>query len=394
MAAPVNPWMGTPGGLTRARALGIEVAGEPGPCNAITDVPGVTVGYATLVSGGGEGVEANAVRTGVTVVLPRPSESLGAACAAGLYSSNGNGEMTGSHWIEESGSLWTPIGITNTHAVGTVHRGIVNWLVDTHPTIAAQWMLPVVAETWDGYLNDINGDHVTHDHVRHALQGASSGPIEEGSVGGGTGMNCYGFKGGTGSASRVVGFGGETYTLGVLLQCNFGSRRELRWNGVALGRELDVACPMESEDWFARDVAAPPGAGSVIAVVATDAPLMPGQAKALARRVPFGLARTGTTGSHFSGDIFVAFSTANAGALDSHFPQRPARSATLSRLSFVPWGYMDPFFEAVVQCVEEAVWNALIANEDMTGRRGHFSPALPHGQLRELLEMHEGRASR
>ena len=392
MSAPENAWLRTPAGRTRARGLGIEVAGAPGPCNAITDVAGVSVGYATILSDGGANDE-NAVRTGVTVILPRPSESTGQACAAGLYSSNGNGEMTGSHWIEESGSLCTPIGITNTHAVGTVHRGIINWLVETQPSLAAQWLLPVVAETWDGYLNDINGDHVTHDHVRRALEGASEGPLEEGSVGGGTGMNCYGFKGGTGSASRVVRFGAETYTLGVLLQCNFGSRRELRWNGVALGRELDIACPMETEDWFSLDVAAPPGAGSVIGVVATDAPLLAGQAKALARRVPFGLARTGTSGSHFSGDIFVAFSTANAGALDSRFPD-PARAATLSQMSFVPWGYMDPFYEAVAQCVEEAVLNALIANEDMTGRRGHFSPALPHAQLRAMLANREGRASR
>jgi D-aminopeptidase len=370
----------------RARGLNLRFDGAPGPNNSLTDVPGVEIGYATLIDDVGpdrpnEGI----VRTGVTTILPRGREGIGRACAAGIYSSNGNGEMTGSHWIEESGSLATPIGITNTHSVGTAHRGIINWIVKHKPDVASQWLLPVVAETWDGYLNDINGDHVTSNHVALAIASATSGPILEGSVGGGTGMNCYGFKGGSGSASRKVTFGAATYTVGVFLQCNFGSRRELLWNGVALGRDVDAPCPMETDRWFDVDRTPPAGSGSVIAIVATDAPMLPGQTKALARRVPFGLARTGTYGSHFSGDIFLAFSTANDGELDSSFPNRPAEAATLQRLSFIPWGYMDPFYEAVVQGVEEAVLNSLVANEDMTGRNGHFSPALPHDQVVALM---------
>jgi D-aminopeptidase len=382
-----NSWLRTPSGRTRARGLGLDFGGSPGPWNAITDVPGVSVGYATVIEGeGAHRFGEGPIRTGVTMILPRGRDGVGQACAAGVYSSNGNGELTGSHWIEESGSFSTPIGVTNTHAVGTVHRGIVNWIAENRPSLAAQWLLPVVAETWDGYLNDINGDHVTHAHVRDAVDHAACGPIDEGSVGGGTGMNCYGFKGGTGSASRQVSFGGEKYTVGVLLQCNFGSRTELRWNGISIGSQVDVPCPMEATDWFQEERRSPQGAGSVIAIVATDVPLLPGQAKALARRFPFGLARTGTSGSHFSGDIFLAFSTANSGALNSGFPDHPAETASLDQMTFVPWGYMDPIYEAVVQGVEEAVMNSLVANEDMTGRDGHFSPALPHDQLTALLK--------
>ena len=391
MSETRKEWTTTPDGLTRARGLGLAFDGRPGPHNAITDVPGVCVGYATVIQGeGSHRYREGPVRTGVTVILPRGSAGVGRACAAGVYSANGNGEMTGSHWIEESGTFSTPIGITNTHAVGTVHRGIVNWIAEHHPDVAAQWQLPVVAETWDGYLNDINGDHVTHDHVYSAIEGAGSGPILEGSVGGGTGMNCYGFKGGSGTASRRVDFGGSTYTVGVFLQANFGSRSELRWNGVALGRDVNVPCPMETEAWFSEDRTTPGGAGSVIAIVATDAPLLPGQAKAMARRVPFGLARTGTSGSHFSGDIFLAFSTANDDELNSSFPDRSAEKVALRHMSFVPWGHMDPFYEAVVQGIEEAVLNSLCANEDMTGRSGHFSPALPHDQVVSLLSRASG----
>ncbi len=370
----------------RARDLGIPFSGGPGPWNAITDVSGVTVGYTTLIEGDGPLVRGEGpVRTGVTAILPRGAAGVGVPCAAGWYSLNGNGEMTGSVWIEESGALAQPVLITSTHAVGACHHGAVQWVADHHPSVAAKWLLPVVAETWDGYLHDINGAHVTADHAMAALDGASGGPVAEGSVGGGTGMNCYGFKGGSGTASRVVSYAGQQFTVGVFLQANFGSRHELTIAGVRVGEALADDNPMETTDWFERDTGrvAPTGTGSVIVVVATDAPLLPGQCKALARRVPLGLARTGTTGGHFSGDIFLAFSTANEGALTSDFPMHdPPPDDAFETLRFVPWGSIDPFYEAVVQAVEEAVVNALVANQAlpgaaMIGRDGNRSPALP-----------------
>lgn len=362
-----------PGGK-RARDHGIPLDGEPGPWNAITDVPEVAVGYTTLVEGTGELDEGRGpVRTGVTAILPLGRDGVGTSCAAGFHSLNGNGELTGSHWLEESGSLSLPIGITNTHSVGAVHRGVLAWSLRTNPALRSAWHLPVVGETWDGYLNDINGDHVQPHHAEAALDAAASGPLEEGSVGGGTGMNCYAFKGGTGTSSRVVRVGERSYTVGVLLQANFGARRELTVAGRRVGREHLADNPMEDSDWLA-----PPGAGSCIGIVATDAPLLPGQCKALARRVPLGLARTGTTGSHFSGDIFLAFSTANRGALDSAIGPAPSR---LSRIDFLPWGAIDPLHEAVVQATEEAVLNALAAARTMVGRDGHRSPGIPASAL-------------
>jgi D-aminopeptidase len=349
----------------RACELGIGFGGEPGQLNAITDVPGVEVGYTTLIEG-------DSVRTGVTAIHPRGRDGASDPVAAGFHSQNGNGEMTGVAWIEESGTFAGPVAITNTHAVGIAHAGIVAWVVEHHPALAAAWLLPVAAETWDGYLNDINGHHVTEDHVVAALDAARPGPVEEGSVGGGTGMNCYQFKGGSGTASRAVPYGGEGYTVGVFVQANFGARRELTIAGVPLGAELAGDNPMASF------TLAPPGAGSVIAVVATDAPLFPHQCKAMARRVTSGLARTGTSGSHFSGDLFLAFSTANSGAF--------AGTGGYGQLRFVPWGEMDPFYEAVVQATEEAVINALVANEEMTGRDGHRTPALPRERVRELIQ--------
>jgi D-aminopeptidase len=372
--APATPHLTTPSGRSRARALGIGLDGNPGPNNALTDVPGVQVGYTTLSEG-------SSVRTGVTALLPRGRDGVGLPCAAGRYSLNGNGEMTGSSWLDESGSLSGPVLITNTHAVGPVHRGVVDWTVAHRPDLARQWLLPVVAETWDGYLNDINGPHVRAEHAVAAIDAAASGPVEEGCVGGGTGMNCYGFKGGSGTASRVVDYGTARYTVGVFVQANFGDRRELVVAGVPVGRHLREDDPMADTDWFA-----PGGAGSVIVVVGTDAPLLPGQCKALARRVPMGLARTGTSGSHFSGDIFLAFSTANAGALRSAFPQSPATDEDYDTLRHIPWGRIDPFYEATVQAVEEAVLNALVTAEETVGRDGHRSPAIPHERLRELLE--------
>lgn len=354
----------------RARDHGLPLEGDPGPWNALTDVPGVEVGYTTLVEGAGDLDEGHGpVRTGVTAILPLGRSGVGTSCAAGVHSLNGNGELTGSHWLEESGSLSLPVAITNTHAVGAVHRGVLAWSLRTNPALKPAWHLPVVGETWDGYLNDINGDHVRPEHAAAALDAATSGPLEEGSVGGGTGMNCYAFKGGTGTSSRLVRMGGTTYTVGVLLQANFGARRELTICGRRVGRELLDDNPMEDSAWLA-----PPGAGSCIGIVATDAPLLPGQCKALARRVPLGLARTGTTGSHFSGDIFLAFSTANRGSLDSAIG---TTSAGLQRMEFLPWGAVDPLYEAVVQATEEAVLNALTAARTTVGRNGHRSPALP-----------------
>ena len=356
----------TPAGKPRARALRLPFAGRPGRWNAITDVPGVEVGYVTLIEG-------EHVRTGVTALHPRGPAAAGDPVAAGFHSQNGNGEMTGVSWINESGTFTGPVAITNTYAVGVAHAGIAAWTVRHHPQLAQGWLLPVAAETWDGYLNDINGHHVTEQTVVAAIEAARSGPVEEGSVGGGTGMNCYQFKGGSGTASRLVPFAGQDYAVGVFVQANFGSRHELTLAGTPLGEDLAADNPM-------ADLSdAPPGAGSVIAVVATDAPLFPHQLQAFARRVTVGLARTGTSGSHFSGDLFLAFSTANPGAF------RPD-AAALRKLDFIGWEYLDPFFEAVVQATEEAVVNALVANEEMTGRDGHRTPALPRDQVIGLLQ--------
>jgi L-aminopeptidase/D-esterase-like protein len=379
----------------RARDLGIPLTGTPGALNAITDVPGVEVGTVTLVEDTAD--PAVTARTGVTAILPLGRTGAASTVPAGFCSLNGNGEMTGMHWVAETGALGGPVMLTNTHAVGPVHRGVVEWTARRHPQRAVEWLLPVVAETWDGYLNSINEPFVTAAHAVSALEGATGGPVPEGSAGGGTGMNCYGWKGGNGSASRLVSLGGTTYTVAAFLQANFGDRGELAVAGVPMG-DLDVPYPMGDDGWFRADRSAalaaasgayparvPGGAGSVIAVVATDAPLLPGQCAALARRVPLGLARTGTTGGHFSGDLFLAFSTANPGALDSGFPETGPEGVALQSMSFVPWNWMDPFFAAVVQCVEEAVLNALMANEDMVGRSGHRSPALPHGLVTTRL---------
>jgi D-aminopeptidase len=266
--------------------------------------------------------------------------------------------MTGVTWIEESGTMQGPVAITNTHAVGVAHAGIIAWMNQSHPELTSVWLLPVAAETWDGYLNDINGHHVNEEHVVAALNEATSDQPEEGSVGGGTGMNCYQFKGGNGTASRLVEYAGTTYTVGVLLQANFGRRNELTLNGIYLGEELAEDNPMAG-----RPQQAPPGAGSVIVVVVTDAPLFPSQCKAMARRVTLGLARTGTTGSHTSGDIFLAVSTANPGGFTAGVPMGGGAEG-YDQLTFIPWDNINPFYEAVVQATEEAVANALIANDD------------------------------
>lgn len=365
----------------RARDLGLAFDGVVGPLNAITDVVGVEVGHVTLISGDGPLVVGEGpVRTGVTAILPRGRTGLGVPCAAGTFSLNGNGELTGRTWIDESGQFQTPILLTNSHSVGACHTGMDQWLHRVAPQVANRWMLPVVGETWDGYLNDINGGHVTPETAQQALDAATPGPVAEGNVGGGTGMNCYEFKGGVGTSSRVVEIRAHRYTVGVCLQANFGARDELLLAGQPLGRLSAAPHPISTVPWLDDDdIRITPGAGSVIGIVATDAPLLPQQCAALARRVPLGLARTGTSGSHFSGDIFLAFSTANRGTLRSDMGA--ARQEPLDHLEFLPWGDIDPLYRATVCAAEEAVANVLVAAKDMTGRDGHTSYALPHAEI-------------
>jgi L-aminopeptidase/D-esterase-like protein len=353
----------------RASDLGIPLEGTPGPLNAITDVRGVEVGHTTLISGQGKlQVGVGPVRTGVTAILPRgkPTRSdpnAGSPVFAAWFSLNGNGEMTGTTWIEESGFLEGPILVTNTASVGTVRDAVVKWLV-RKGNPQQPWVLPVVAETYDGYLNDTHGFHVKEEHAFAALDGAKPGPVAEGNVGGGTGMVCYGFKGGIGSASRKLPPGAGGYTVGILAQANFGARRQLRVAGVPVGEEISETTKRS------KDV------GSIIVALATDAPLLPHQLKRLARRIPLGLARTGSASGNGSGDIFVAFSTANPGA---------AKPNGLAELTMLPNERIDPLFEATVQATEEAVLNALVAAETMTGRDDHKIEALPHGRLQEVL---------
>jgi L-aminopeptidase/D-esterase-like protein len=351
----------------RARDLGVPFDGNPGPLNAISDVKGVEVGETTLISGDGPlKVGIGPVRTGVTAILPRGRDSRDPVFA-GYFSLNGNGEMTGTHWVDDSGFLDGPIMITNTHSVGVVRDAVIQWKVKRGEADVEGywWSLPVVAETWDGDLNDVNGFHVKPEHVFHALDSARGGPIEEGSVGGGTGMVCNDFKGGIGTASRVVDakFGG--YTVGVLVQCNYGYRSQLRIAGVPVGSEIS--------DHVTRD----DDIGSIIVVVATDAPLIPTQLRRIAKRVPLGLGRLGSFSGNGSGDLFFAFSTANPSA---------AGSKGVRKLSMLPNDHLSPLFLATVQATEEAVVNAMVAAETMTGINNHTVVALPHDKLREVLK--------
>ncbi|HSS45122.1 MAG TPA: P1 family peptidase [Thermoanaerobaculia bacterium] len=351
----------------RARDLGVPFEGTPGHWNSITDVAGVEVGHTTLISGEGKlEVGKGPVRTGVTAILPRGKNSNNDAVFAGWFSQNGNGEMTGTTWVEESGFLEGPFLVTNTHSVGVVRDAAIAWRVKQGGPDASGywWSLPVVAETWDGYLNDINGFHVRAEHVFEALSSAAGGPVAEGGVGGGTGMICYEFKGGIGTSSRKLAEKAGGYTVGVLVQCNCGRRSLLRVSGVPVGLEIPGTV-------YGQDT------GSIIIVVATDAPLLPHQLKRLARRATMGLARTGSVSGNGSGDIFLAFSTANAGAWASTRPLP---------VTMVPNENMDSLFEATVQATEEAIINTLVAGETMTGINGHRVPGLPHGRLREVLK--------
>jgi len=352
----------------RARDLGVLFDGTPGPLNAITDVAGVEVGLTTIIRGDGAlTVGQGPVRTGVTAILPRGKTS-GDPVMAGWFSLNGNGEMTGTTWIEEAGFLEGPVFISNTHSVGVVRDAAIAWSVK-HNKLFQPWSLPVVAETWDGTLNDINGFHVKPEHVFDALDGARGGPVAEGNVGGGTGMICYEFKCGSGTASRRIADAAGGYTVGVFVQANHGRRSELRIAGIPVGREIPVVrAPGDHE---------PPELGSIIIVVATDAPLMPHQLQRLARRAALGLARTGATSGNGSGDIFIAFSTANAGA---------ASKQDVAQVSMLSNTRISALFSATVEATEEAIVNALVAAETMTGRDGRRIDAIPHDRLKALFK--------
>ena len=364
----------TPSAKPRSRDLGVPFDGSPGPLNAITDVSGVTVGHTTLISGEGKlQVGKGPVRTGVTAVLPRGKDSMTNPVFAGWWSLNGNGEMTGTTWVEESGFLEGPVMITNTHSVGVVRDAVIQWRVNhgQPDPIGYWWSLPVVAETWDGWLNDINGFHVKPEHAFHAIDTAHGGAVEEGNVGGGTGMICNEFKGGIGTSSRKLDdrFGG--YTVGVLVQCNYGRRPDLRIAGVPVGREIPEDAAYASTSFSELD------RGSIIVVVATDAPLVSHQLKRLARRVSLGLGRNGSISGNGSGDIFIAFSTANPGA---------AAADHVVELKMLPNDKIEPVFAATVQATEEAIINAMVAAETMTGIENHKVIALPHAKLREILK--------
>lgn len=353
----------------RLRDLGITIGNYPtGTYNAITDVPDLRVGHATVIHD-----TPTVARTGVTVLLPRAGDSWRDHCFAGFHSFNGNGEMTGMHWLEESGLLTTPIAITNTHQVGTVHSALAAYShLNQHTT---QWSLPVVAETYDGWLNDINAFHVTQDHVFEAIAAAGAGAVSEGCVGGGTGMICHDFKGGIGTSSRVVETKSGVFTIGALVQANYGDRHLLRVDGVPVGKAIGFDRVPSSWD-------EPPKGGSIIIIVATDAPLLPAQCKRLAQRATVGLARVGSVGHNGSGDLFLAFATGN------HVPAEPDRPLPVLMM---PLPHMNPLFEAVAEAVEESILNALTAATTTSGMHGRVAHALPLDLLQEVMERHRPR---
>jgi len=352
----------------RARDLGVPFEGTPGPLNAITDVKGVEVGHSTIIRGEGKlEVGKGPVRTGVTAVVPRGKDTGSDPVFAGAFDLNGAGELTGSHWVEEGGFLEGPVMLTNTHSVGAVHEGTIAWRVRHGGPDATGywWSNPTVGETWDGELNDINGFHVKEANVFEALDSARGGPVAEGNVGGGTGMICNGFKGGIGTASRTLPEQAGGYTVGALVQCNYGRKTDLLVAGVPVGREIAGKGAREDD------------AGSILIVVATDAPLMPHQLKRIARRAALGLARVGSIAGNGSGDLFIAFSTANPGA---------AKTTGTASLTMLPNDRMNPLFAATAQAVEEAIINAMVAAETMTGANGYTVRALPHDELRRILK--------
>lgn len=358
----------------KARKLGIKFNGQTGPNNAITDVKGVEVGYSTII----KDEENNSVRTGVTIILPRGKSEFKQhnPCYGAWYSLNGNGEMTGIAWVDESGFVEGPIAITNTHSVGTVHDSIVKYYIDQK--VALNWLLPIVAETYDGFLNDVNGFHVQHEHVLHAITTASSGSLKEGNVGGGTGMICHGFKGGTGTSSRVVNISNNSFTVGVLVQANYGDRDQLTIRGVSVGPKIIGNKIKKGEEKL------PIGGkkeSSIIVVVATDAPLLPHQVKKLVKRVPMGISRVGGYAADSSGDIFIGFSTFN------DFEKKPDEnnSNLMYSVKSLQNKYMNELYKATIEATEEAIINALTSAETMTGMHGNTVYVLPHDQLKELL---------
>jgi len=354
----------------RARDLGIAFDGIPGPLNAITDVPGVMVGHVTLVSGSGKCRRGRGpIRTGVTAILPR--ERAAGRVFAGFFSLNGNGELTGAHWVVESGFLEGPVMLTNTHSVGVVRDAAIAWMIK-QGTLSQPWALPVVAETWDGYLNDINGFHVKTEHVFQAIEQAQPGPVTEGCVGSGTGMICHEFKGGIGTASRHIEQSGDVFTLAVLVQANHGERRLLRIAGVPVGKII-------RENTLEK-----PADGSIVIIIATDAPLLPHQLKRLARRAALGLGRTGSIAANTSGDLFLAFSTANT---------EVKKTSGCVRLKMICNEHLTSFFDGCVQAVEEAIVNALVAAETMTGCDGRRVVSIPHDRLCQILKNHQHRSA-
>jgi D-aminopeptidase len=364
-----HPHLATPAGKTRARALGIPFNGTPGANNAITDIPGTEVGYCTLIEGEGPLVVGQGpIRTGVTAIIPRGKAKAAWPVWAGQTSLNGNGELTGSWWIEEAGHCDGPLTITNTHSCGVARDATIEWLHKNADRYGdgPSWGLPVAGETYDGWLNDINGFHVKKEHVFAAIDNAHGGPIEEGSVGGGTGMMLYGHKGGSGTASRVVEYEGESYTVGAFVQANFGLRSQLTVGGIPMAEHLPGSDPYDSDT------------GSIIAMVGTDAPLVSHQCKRLARRISLGVGRGGSISGHGSGDIFMAFSTAGSDALQDHDALIP--------LNIVPDHRMDFLFEATIQAVDEAIMNVLAVSEEMTGIDGNKAEALDRDALVATLK--------
>lgn len=359
----------------RARGLGVPFDGTPGPLNAITDVAGVEVGHHTIIRGDGPlRVGEGPVRTGVTAILPRGRRSRGRVFAA-WFTLNGNGEMTGTTWLRDRGLLEGAVMITNTHSVGAVHEATIAWAQENLDS--RDWSLPLVAETWDGFLNDVNGFHVRREHVFAALDSASGGPVAEGSVGGGAGMRTFQFKAGIGTSSRVVEAAGNDYTVGVLAQSNFGRRPQMRVAGAPVGREIPDLLPEAPNEDGAADAGGGGRDGSIIIVAATDAPLLPNQLDRFVRRASLALGRLGSISMNGSGDIFVAFSTANEEAAHS--------GSGVAPLEMLAHRHLDPFFEAVIQATEEAVVNALVAGRDMVGVNGRKVYGLPHDRLREAL---------
>ncbi|MCR4712422.1 MAG: P1 family peptidase [Clostridia bacterium] len=375
----------------RARDLGLIVEGTPGRYNAITDVAGVEVGFCTVIAGetepGPEAKEsAGIARTGVTAILPRGKKC--GACFAGRYDLNGNGELTGTHWLDDSGFLFTPILLTNTFSVGTVQEAACKWILENdlyyHSRFEGEeikdqgFFYPVVAETYDGVLNEPHHFHVKEEHVRAALDSATGGPVAEGNVGGGTGMCCHQFKGGTGTASRVLPPEAGGYTVGVLVQANYGLRENFQFNGIPLGR-LITGCDPEIHRFKQEG-----DTGSIVVIIATDAPFMPWQLGKLCRRATIGIGCLGGGYGNSSGDIFLAFSTANEGAYAD------GRGADgIARIEMLSDEWTDPYYKATAEAVEEAILNALTAARDMRGRDGNFVPALPHDQVREILKRYK-----